>query len=216
MNVIIFLIVFSYIANWGRVKLLIQGIGKEKKVFLPFKNKSFLDKVNKKVRVNFQIKVQNSPLIYGYSPSVPLKPLFVVSSGAIRYLKENELEWLVLHEMGHCIMWHLVKEVFVYMILLLLGSFAVYFLHINLYFVLSLSLILGLLWYQIERIFEYQADTFSLERIDDPQGMIEANKKMKARVRSIFYKNVLLTFLFTPHLTYDQRIAMATDKLVPK
>ncbi len=213
MNIILFVFIFLYTANWVRAKLIIQGLGKPKKVFTSFKNKKFLDKVNKKIGLPFVIKVQNSPWIFGYSPSVPLKPIFVVSKGAITHLKENELEWLVLHEMGHCVMWHIVKETLLHLGLLILGIAVVYYLNLSFLLAAFLGVFFGIVWYQIERIFEMQADTFSLQRIDDPKGMIGANQKMKARGRSVFYKKPLLTFLFTPHLGYDQRIEMATKKL---
>lgn len=147
-------------------------------------------------------------------PSIPIKPIIVISSSAREYLIDDELEWLVLHEAGHCVLWHTVKETLVQITVLVIGVVTVSSFNVPLIFVLVYAILLGIIWYQLERFFELQADTFSLNRMSNPEGMITANQKMKSRVKNIIYKTPILIKLLTPHPTYDQRMKMARAKLI--
>ncbi|OGM30087.1 hypothetical protein A2801_03180 [Candidatus Woesebacteria bacterium RIFCSPHIGHO2_01_FULL_41_10] len=215
MNILLFVIIFLYTTNWVRVLLLkdLFNRSNNKKLFSKFNNEKYLAKVNKKAKLKFDIRVQESPAIYGYMAGLPIAPFMVVSSGAIKQLSLNELEWIVLHEVGHCVMWHVAKNALGQALFLIGGIVLLVFLKLNIIFIPVYAVLLGIVWYQIERVFELNADKFSLARIDDPRGMITANQKMKAKGKSIFYKNLLLGKLFTPHLSYDERIEMAKLKL---
>lgn len=213
-NLILFAAVFLYITNWSRLRLVFRGLLRPKKSFSNFTDKQFIDKVNKKTGFKFNILIQESDWIFGYMPSIPIKPVMVISSGARKYLTNDELEWIVLHEAGHCIQWHVVKMIIAGLVILLLGVTAIYYFKIPMLIIPIYALVLAIFYYQIERgISERPADIFSLNRISNPQGMMTANRKMKQRVTSLFYKNKILTKLFTGSLGYDQRIEMAKKKL---
>ena len=95
----------------------------------------------------------------------------------------------------------------------MLGIYTINYFQFSLIISIFTGIIVSILFYQLERYFsEYQADLYALEHVDDPDGMIRANQKMKKRVTSIFYKNIILQYLFTGHLSYDQRIQMARNK----
>lgn len=213
-NSIIFVILFLYLTNWARLRLIFGALFKPKLSFTNFTDKQFIDKVNKKTGLRFDIKIQQSSRIFGYMPSIPIKPIMVISSGARENLTDDELEWIVLHEAGHCIQWHVLKMIIAGVVILLFGVITIYYFKIPALIIPFHVLILAILYYQIEReISERQADLFSLNRIENPQAMVTANQKIKAKATSIFYKNKILTRLFTPHLTYNERIEMAKNKV---
>lgn len=191
---------------------MLRAILRPKANFVPFTDGAFLKKINKRAGLNFEIKVQKSPLIFGYMPSIPIKPVMVISSSAREHLTDDELEWLVLHEAGHCVLWHTVKETLVQIAVLVFGIVTVYSLKLSLLLIPVYAILLGIIWYQLERFFELQADNFSLNRMSNPEGMITANQKMKSRVKNIIYKTPILIKLLTPHPTYDQRMEMARAK----
>lgn len=209
LNFAVFTVLFLYITNWNRVRLIFRGLLKPRNSFSNFTDKKFIDRVNKKTGLKFDIKIQESDWIFGYMPSIPIKPVMVISSGAREHLTSDELEWIVLHEAGHCVLYHVVKTILVGLLILILGIITIYCFKIQTAIIPLYALLLAILYYQLEReISERPADIFSLNRISSSKGMITANQKMKARVTSIFYKNKILTKLFTPHLSYDERIEM--------
>lgn len=213
-DVVLFFIIFVYITNWSRIRLIFGALFKPKQSFVNFTDKQFIDRVNKKAGLTFDIRIQQSPWIFGYMPSIPIKPIMVISSGARENLTDDELEWIVLHEAGHCVLYHVVKTILVGLVILILGIITINYFKIPTVIIPFYALLLAILYYQLEReISERPADIFSLNRISNPQGMITANQKMKKRVTSIFYKNKILTRLFTGSLGYDQRIDMANEKL---
>ncbi len=210
----LFVIVFLYITNWNRIRLVFRTLLNPKTSISNFTDKQFINRVNKKAGLKFDIKIQESDWIFGYMPSIPIKPVVVISSGARKYLTDDELEWIVLHEAGHCVLWHVVKSILAGFVILIFGIVTIYYFKISTLMIPFYVLVLSIFYYQVEReISEKQADLFSLNRISNPQAMITANQKMKARVTSIFYKNKILTKLLTPHLTYDERIELANSKL---
>lgn len=212
-TLILFALVYGYIANWGRAKLLLGVLKKSSAPFTQFTDTAFLKKVSSKVGIPFKILIQKSPYLFGYMPGIPVKPTLVISSAVVESFTKNELEWIIFHEAGHCLMWHVPKNAVAQILVVSLGVWITATCNLSLILTLLNALIFGILWYQIERIFEREADTYALANISNPQGMITANMKMKARGKSIFYKNELLTKLFTPHLTYDERMDMARKKL---
>lgn len=222
LELILFTIIFLYITNWGRIRLIFGGLSKLKVSFSNFTDKNFIDRVNKKAGLEFDIKVQNSDWIFGFMPGIPMnkflaspiKPVMIISFGARKYLTDDELEWLALHEAGHCVLWHVLKSILAGLLILTLGLVGIYQFKMPLLLIPLYGLILAIFYYQIERkISEEQADIFSLNRISSPKAMITANEKMKIRVNSIFYQNKILTKLFTGSLTYGERIEMAKNKL---
>lgn len=98
---ILFAVLFVLLANRGRLKIIVNSIFKAQKL-QEYKNDSLIVVLKRKTGLEFEIKISPSNKVNAYSPSHPLKPLFVLTKGAIKNLINDELEWLALHESGHC------------------------------------------------------------------------------------------------------------------
>ena len=217
LNQLLFVIVFFYITNWVRLR---YTLGSTIKNFLQsgerpvnYTNKKLIAKYKKKTGLEFQIKIIKSDSISGAMAGLPFKPVMILSSKALSELREDELDWIICHEAGHCVKWHVLQTTIFWVIMLILGIFVINYFQFTLIISIITGIIVSILFYQLERYFsEYQADLYALEHVDNPDGMIRANQKMKKRVTSIFYKNIVLQYLFTGGLSYDQRIQMARDR----
>lgn len=213
-EVLLFIAIFTYGGNWMQFNLLTTKIWKPRAHFTHFHNEPLLSNIEKKVGLRFKIHVQNSDRIFGFMLGLPFNPTMIVSQGAVTHLDDNGLEWLILHEAGHCIHWHNLKSYVLFALLTLGGVWVISNWQLGVMGSVIVGFIDILVWNQLRRLLEFQADAFALSKLTEAQGMVSANQTMKEKAKSIFYNNFLLHLLFTPHLTYDRRIAMARRKLL--
>ena len=82
-NLITFITIFGYISNWKRFQFLPQALFNPKRNLKPYPDSKLVHKLSKQLGVTFQIKVQNSPIINGYMPGTPNKPVMILMQGAL-------------------------------------------------------------------------------------------------------------------------------------
>ena len=213
MSILVFLIVYIYIANWVQFRDLATRLLQPKQHFSPFRDETLIQRLRDVTGLNFEIKVVDSPRVFGFMPGIPIKPILLVSQGALDRLSSDGLEWLTLHEAGHCLHWHSAIESVMFVAIGSVGMALIGTSHLGWWWAILLSIVLSVMWFQLTRLLELQVDEYALEHMANPQGMIEANEIMEKLVGSPIYKDKILHRLFTPHLTYQQRIDMARAKL---
>ena len=214
LSLIIFVTIFIYFSNWKRFKFLPKVLLNPKRNLKQYHNNKLVDNLSKKLGVKFEIKVQKSQIINGYMPGIPKKPVMILTQGAIDKLTPQELEWMILHEAGHCLKWHTLKNTIAWMIFLLLGVALILNLMLSPFQTIIMALLLSLLWIQFERRSEVEADRYSLDKGADPKAMISFFEKMNNEHPNIIYRNEWLGFFLSPHPNYKKRIAMAQAKLL--
>lgn len=207
----LFFIIFGYITNWVRLYSNFLSILKSfKKTKIILEDQNLIDKYKKKTGLDLNIYVLDTNKISGAMiTSKPFKPRMLVSKGAFKYLDDDERDWLILHEAGHYIYYHVLLDLLLWLYFLSLGLFFIYHFQLTLVSTIFCGIILSIIFYQLERLFEYHADEYALSKVDDREAMAHANQIMKRRTKTFIYKNPILTILLTPHLTYDYRIKMA-------
>lgn len=218
-NIIIFVVVFVYLSQGALVRMFIKSLINPKETILPFKDKNFLKKLQKKTGIDFDIKVIKSKQFFGAMHGIPAKPIMTLSSKALEILDKGELEWVVLHEAGHCLGYHVPFLIVGFLITLMSGIYLAFHLSLGLYSIpilLLMAFIFNVIYQQIGRVTEYFADRYAVTHIDDPNNMIRANRKLRKRAlrhRSVYNSEILL-FLFAPHISYSNRILMAQRKII--
>lgn len=213
MSILIFLLMYIYIAYWVQVRDLAKRLFQLKRHFSTYQNDAFVSRLRDVTSLNFDIRVVDSPRIFGFMPGVPTKPVMLVSQGALDRLSPDGLEWLMLHEGGHCVLWHSAISAVMFVAIGSVGLALIGTSHLAWWGAILLAVVLSIMGFQLKRLLELQADEYALEHMANPQGMIEANEIMEKLVESPIYKDKYLHRLFTPHLTYQQRIDMAQAKL---
>lgn len=150
--------------------------------------------------------------MYGMMAGLPFWPKMILSEGIYKNLNKDELEWVVLHEAGHCVLWHNLEAFLIEMMTLGFGIYSISVTKMNIFLIPFFTLLLSFACIQIIRwIIEYAADSYSINRVDNPKGVITAQEKFRKNP----FKNPLsdeksiFRFLLVWNITPTKRIEMA-------
>ena len=136
----------------------------------------------------------------------------ILSEGLYKNLNKDELEWVILHEAGHCVLLHNLQSLIIELIFLTSGLYLISTQNINLFLIPVLSLVLSIITIQIiRRLTEYTADMYSISRVDNPNGVITAQDKFRKNYKGSIFSNEksIVRFLFHWNIYPSQRIEMA-------
>ena len=146
-------------------------------------DKRILDIIKNKTGVQLPyFLLFDDPFTLGMMAGIPGKPQMFLSQRTYTgdYSQKDEQEWVLMHEAGHYVLGHSVKEGIYELIFLIVGIAILLTVH-NIVFQLIasviLAVILGLLTIKIGKYHEYEAENYALRKVTNPQGMIEAGKR---------------------------------------
>ena len=217
MSSLIFISTYLIICNWFQLVNFLS-------IFIGPKNKpSFVDDkwiksiVNEKTGLSLlDISIFHDKKMYGMMVGLPFWPKMVLSEGLYKTFNKDELEWVVLHEAGHCVLWHNLQAFVIEMLILGFGIYITNLLNISLILSLVFATVLSIVCIQIIRwTIEYVADAYSISRVANPMGVIMAQDKF----RNAYSKNLfnseksLLRFLLHWNIYPSKRIEMANQRL---
>ena len=214
-SIIIFVIFFLAIVNWSQI-ISFSSLFVGPKI----KTSTVKDEwINKIVRKKTGLKLLDITLfhdkkMYGMMAGLPFWPKMILTDSLLKNFNKDELEWVILHEAGHCVLWHNLKAFLVELSFITLGTLIIYFYELNLFGAILSAIILSLLCIQAIRwLIEYQADRFSIERVDNPRGVITAQEKIRnAKHKNLFSSEKSLgRFLLHWNIYPSKRIEMARN-----
>jgi len=216
---ILFTIVLAYTSSWSQINLLLSSLGKEKTLITVVEDKQIQQLIYDKANVDIEkIKISETDKPFGMMVGIPTKPQLILSRNLYDTFTPNEIEYVVLHEVGHYKLYHSMIELIVGVFLLIIGIIVLrktVLFPQSLLISLFLGLIFGVLMIRLGRFHEYQADNFAVKTITDPQGMIKATNKFRNFHGKKYTenKNKLIQFLFYRGNPYDNRIKMAETEI---
>ena len=159
--------------------------------------------VNKTSEVKLQkFLLVGSRELFGGMSGLPGKPLLSLSKTLYKTFTQKELEYVILHELGHYINIHPLKEVVTYIFLVAISFVLTINLDISL--VTLTGLFLGILSIQIMKLFEFQADNIAIRNISDINGAISATKKFQSYYGNKRYQG--LRSILSRSIPYRQRL----------
>jgi Zn-dependent protease with chaperone function len=214
-NIWFVLFAMSYVlfANWHVFLTSLTGFGKPQAAFVKLEDPTLSTFIKEKTGVEIRdFYLVNSDAVFGGMTGIPTKPIMTISKKMYETFLPSELQYVLLHETGHYVHHHLVKEA-----LIQLGVVIVAFMVFrkvklsrfgSLSLVLASAFFIGILTIQLMRAFEWQADTYALQHLDDPQVMISATKKLQSAWTGPADDSVQ-RFLFYRGIPYSQRIQFA-------
>lgn len=206
----LFVLLFVYLTHWQAVIALFTGAFTSPTKSVPYKDKRLVKLLKEKTGIEFRFKKAISDKYTGFTLIFPPNTI-VLSSKVIENFDKNEMEWIGLHEAGHRVYLHGYKYIFVALMFISTGFFVLH--KYSIINPIVLALLLCPIQQQVNRFFETQADRYAVENMNNPEGMITANQKFKKATRSRVYKSDILRTLFTPHLSYEQRMIMAGKEI---
>lgn len=206
-NIIIFIIFFLVIVNWFQIISFLSLFVGPKIKTSTIKDEWIKNVVKKKTGLNlFDLTLFHDKKIYGMMAGLSFWPKMILSTGLYESLNKDELEWVILHEAGHCILWHNLQSFFIEMIMLVIGIYLININKINLFFIPIHAILLSIVSIHLIRwTTEYVADKYSINLVDNPRGVITAQNK---------FKKSFLRFLFHWNISSTLRIKMAKRRLM--
>lgn len=209
MTLILSILIFLVICNWFQLINFLSVVLGPKNKTSSINDKWIKTIVKQKTGLSLlDITIFHDKKMYGMMAGLPFWPKMILSEGLYKSLNKDELEWVVLHEAAHCVLWHNLQTFIIEISIL---SFGIY---IGLSIVLAI--ILSIICIQIIRwTIEYVADAYSISRVSNPNGVITAQEKF----RNAYNKNLfnseksLLRFLIHWNIYPSMRIEMARKRL---
>jgi len=212
-SVIIFVFVFIVTCLWQQISLLWGSFGKKKNPVTPLTNTRLSKLLKKKTGLNLNLfKISESQSPFAMMIGIPGLPQLIFSRNLYENFDSDELEYVILHEAGHYVLAHTLKESLLGLVLFVFGMCAVYIGQIPLILAMFLGLFLGILIILYGRHNELEADTYSLKRVSNPQGMISATSKFQHHYKTNSLPK-LVQFLFYRGNPYSNRIRMAKHEI---
>lgn len=210
----ILIITISFITwSWMSLYLQASSIRKGKKPLTLLKDKKLLDLLFKKTGLRLaSIRISASEKLWGMMIGLPKYPYMILSQALYKKFNKDELEYVILHEMGHYILAHSAKLAVLYISFLTISS--VLLSDISTLFIWgAVGVVVGLIMIQMSRIYEYEADAFALQRITNPKGMITATHQFEKAYKSFdairHDEDTLLGRLIYMGIPYNARVRSA-------
>lgn len=216
---IVFALIFVYTTMWTQINLLLGSLGQKNSPVTIVQNDTLRKLIRDKTGIDIAtIKISESNRPFGMMIGIPSKPQLVLSRGLYNTFSPSEMEYVVLHEAGHYVLWHSVIELLAGTVLLVAGVLILKRIPqfpISLLCAVLFGIVFGVVMIRLGRIHEYQADRYSAQHMTNPQGMIDATNKFRG-----FYgksltenKNKVIQALFYRGNPYDNRIKMAQTEI---
>jgi hypothetical protein len=215
MSYIIFVVIFLFICNYFQILHFAKLIVGPKIKTEILKDDWINSVVKKKTGLNLKdITLFKDEKMYGMMTGLGpwIMPRMIISEGLYKNLNKDELEWVILHEAGHCVLLHNLQSMVIELVFLGIGLYLISTENINLFLVPFLSLIFSIISIQIIRLMtEYTADMYSISRVDNPNGVVTAQDKFRKNYKGSIFSNEksIVRLLFHWNIYPSQRIKMA-------
>lgn len=219
-SVTTYVLLFLIVVNWFQL-MTFSGlvIGKKMKTS-SLQDKWIVNTIEKKTGLKLlDITLFHDDKMYGMMTGLPFWPKMILSTGLYKSFNKDELEWVILHEAGHCVLWHNLQSFLIEMMGLFFGVYIIVSLKVGLFGVFLFSILLSVICIQTIRwTTEYAADRYSINKVNNPKGVISAQNKFRNNYKNDFLYNEKNIFraLFHWNISFSQRIAMAHMKLNQK
>ena len=216
-NYLLFAFIFLFISNWSQIISFSSLFVGPKIKTSTIKDEWINNIVKKKSGLTLlDITLFHDKKMYGMMAGLPFWPKMILSTGLYESLDKDELEWVILHEAGHCVLWHNLQSFFIEMIKLTFGIYIIKISNINLFFVPVHAILLSIVSVHLIRwTTEYVADKYSINLVDKPKGVITAQDKFRKNYSTNLMNDEksIFRFLFHWNIYPSQRIEMAKKRI---
>jgi Zn-dependent protease with chaperone function len=159
---ILFSVLYFYISNWVIVQVSLQNLFEGKTRTTEIKDKKIHDLLKQFTNLDFKIHLVHADRLFGFATKLFGVSQIFLSSRVVSKFSPSELEWILLHEAGHCVLGHTVLIAALQASFWLTGLLALFLLQNSPYAVgvsLVLAFMLSSLYFQFNRLLvESKAD----------------------------------------------------------
>ncbi len=162
------------------------------------------------------ITIFHDAKLYGMMPGFPFWPKMILSEGLYTTLNHDELEWVILHEAAHCVLWHNLIATILQIGILAMSVWILWLTHPPFILIPFFSICSAIVCIQsIRWIVEYAADDYSISRVSNPAGVISAQKKFRDAYKRnpLNSEKSIIRLLFHWNIPSAKRIEMAKKRM---
>lgn len=211
LNIFIFALILVLVTFWLQLQLFLTTSRKSHTKIQAIQNSDLLNFIHHKTGFKLEkIYLVPSIKLYGLMSGI-FKPHLILSTSLHKEFNSDETEYVLLHEMGHYLLHHNQIEVITGLILLTSGSTLISITELSTLLSIMLGFLCGIIMIRLGRIHEYQADQFSLTRMNNPEGMITATQKFQNQ--NLKSRHPLIETLFYRGNPISNRIRMANAEI---
>lgn len=207
-----FILIYLVICNWFQLLSFLSIIVGPKYTVSSVDDAWIKAIVKKKTGLSLlDITIIHDQKMYGMMVGLPFWPKMILSEGLYKSLNKDELEWVILHEAGHCVLWHNLQALLIQIGILSFGIYTMLLFKLPLLSTWLYAIFLSFVCIQILRWgIEYVADRYSINRVNNSKGVITAQDKL----RNAYNEKGVLRFLFHWNISTTKRIEMASRLLL--
>lgn len=212
---LLLLLIMGIVSQWMVLSLYFTSFGQKQQILTEIKDSPLINLIKSKTGLQLtSFRIITSPRLYAVMIGLPGKPYMLLSSRVNQEFTNNEKEFVVLHEVGHYLLHHAIKEAIFFIMLFTLGVFVI---HKRPWFVVPIvGVLFGLLYIQFGMRSELEADHFAASHMTDPNGMITATEKFKNAHNPPLDDYSLAWKLFYRSVPYHNRVAIANEEIAKR
>jgi len=215
-SLILFILIFLFLVNYFQlVTFTSLIIGPKIKTSLIVDDWILKTIKNKTGLVLKNITIFHDQRPYAMMGGIYPFPILIISEKMYKIFDKDEMEWVILHEAGHHLLWHNLEAIIIEGVILTLGIKFIFLFQLNIFLSGILSLFFSILAVQVIRYaIEYQADKFSIKRVTNPRGVITAQSKLRKYYNVSLFKSEksLIRIFLHWNISPDLRIKMAKQR----
>lgn len=217
LTIVLCFIFFFIPTNWFQLITFVSLIIGPKIQTSRLEDKWILTKIKDKTGLKLKdITLFHDKKPYGMMAGLYPFPKLILSSELYKIFNKDELEWVILHEAGHCVLWHNFIAFFIEALFFFFGLIMIINFKLNFLLTIILSVLLSILSVQsIRKLVEYEADKYSISKVTNPKGVITAQAKFKNYYQNSLFNSErsIIRKLFHWNISPSERIRMAKTRM---
>lgn len=215
-NILIFIAIYFYFSNWFQIESFYKQFFGSRKSPRKTVNSRLSDLIYEKSGLEIRdFLIFDSEKLFALMPGIPSRPSMIFSKKLYETFSKEELEYVTLHETAHCLKWHVLKFAILQLGIGIFGILTIYFFPIN-NLSIFMSIITGvfyaIVFVQLGRYFEKEAEEFAASNIKNPEDMISAVERFKRGYPKTNYF-LIRRFLFGWNIFPEEKIEIAKREL---
>lgn len=209
---IILFLIMAYVSQWKTFHLYFTSLGQKQQILTKVNTSPLIELIYNKTGLLLKsYNIIASSKFYAVMIGIPGNPYMLLSTRLDQEFSDSEKEYVILHEVGHYLLNHAVKEAIFFTVLFTIGCLVVR--KKSWYSIPVVGIFFGLLYIQFGMYSEYQADRFAVTHITDPQGMITATEKFKNNYFPPLNDYSLFWPILYRSVPYHHRVDMANTEI---
>lgn len=213
MNFVFFFIIFIYLVNWMQIGTFLTKFISPKLSYKIVSDQRVTNLIMKKTGVKIEkFYLLNSDNPFGGMFSLFGKPILMLSDELYNNFNKDELEYVLLHEIGHYLYSHSLQNILGQTVLGLIGVYIINFFGLNIIPSSIFGIIFALIFVEFAKWHERQVENFAVKKIANPNGMVTAAHKLKKRAKTGLFYEIRRRY-FVWNIMPSERMAIAQSEI---